>query len=342
MESVLYGMNVVVFLLCLYALQFSRNRTHTGDRLLTLLSTALFLSATAHMSVNVRRLVEGYVDPPTKEAMTAYLLNITVKSSLAKQYTVVLVNLFSDILITWRVYMVWEKNWKICVIPALLCAGVFTAGIAAGVYEGLVVPGESIFLKKISSWATAQFSMSLAMNVTATLLIASRIIYVTRQLRQLNPELMRTYWRVIVIIVESAFAAAVMQILELAFYEAKFPVVYFIADSTVQIVAMAPLLIIVLVGLTRDRKDGSWGTSFAMSEEMTDVRFNSSGLEVEVELANHRRSRKGSAIAYTQTTSGSSRSIGSNSLRFAPVKDMLSFDTSPVLSKESQEGGQAF
>ena len=54
-----------------------------------------FLSATAHMSVNVRRLVEGYVNPPTKEAMTAYLLDITVKSSVAKQYTLVMVVRFA-------------------------------------------------------------------------------------------------------------------------------------------------------------------------------------------------------------------------------------------------------
>ena len=47
------------------------------------------------MSVNVRRLVEGYVNPPTKEAMTAYLLDITVKSSVAKQYTLVMVVRFA-------------------------------------------------------------------------------------------------------------------------------------------------------------------------------------------------------------------------------------------------------
>ncbi|THH32712.1 hypothetical protein EUX98_g1431 [Antrodiella citrinella] len=339
MESVLYGINIVVYLLCLYALGFNRNKLggNAGDKLLALLTTLLFFSATAHMSVNVRRLVEGYVDPPTKQAMTAYLLDITVKSSIAKQYTLVMVTepLFRHSDYLEGPHGMGEELEDICHTGA---ASKVT-GITTAVYESLVAPGQSIFLKKISSWASAQFSLSLVMNVSATILIASRIFYVTRELRQHNPGLMRTYWRIIVIIVESASLAAVMQILELAFYEAKFPVIYFIADSTVQIVAMAPLLIIVLVGLTRDRNNGSWGSSYTTSREVTDVKFNNDTVEVGVGLSGHRLSRKPTP-AYNQTASGSSQSISTHSIAFAAVqaKDATSVgDSSPVSSEETQE-----
>lgn len=83
---------------------------------------------------------------------------------------------------------------------------------------------------------TPQFVLSLAMNVTTTLLIASRIWYVTRNVRKLTPEHMQPYWRIIVIIIESASVATFVQIIQLAFYETKFPGAYFISDTVVQIV----------------------------------------------------------------------------------------------------------
>lgn len=52
-----------------------------------------------------------------------------------------------------------------------------------------------------------------------------------------------------------------MQIIELAFYTSHFPGIYFVADSTVQVVAISPLLIIAFVGLTSDRAGEDWSTS---------------------------------------------------------------------------------
>ncbi|KAJ6622601.1 hypothetical protein B0H10DRAFT_891831 [Mycena sp. CBHHK59/15] len=145
-------------------------------------------------------------------------------------------------LLTWRVYMVWEKSWKIGLIPAVLCACAFTSGIAtAPIDESIVTPGQPIFFSRIARWATSQFSLSLAMNLTTTLLIASRIWFVTRVVRSVIPENMKPYWRIIIIIVESASVAAVAQIIQLAFYETKFPGIYFISDTVVQIVTIAPL-----------------------------------------------------------------------------------------------------
>lgn len=121
-----------------------------------------FLCATGHVAINLCRLVQGYIQPPTKAAMIAFLFNITVKTNVAKQYLLVMVvsytlcpfcwsikiciesvfrppsctsNFFvgayscSVMLFwsqIWRVYMVWEKSWKISAIPSVLCAGAFS------------------------------------------------------------------------------------------------------------------------------------------------------------------------------------------------------------------------
>lgn len=49
-----------------------------------------FLIATAHVGVNCRRLIEGYVNPPDKISMIKYLLDITQPTNVAKQFLVVM------------------------------------------------------------------------------------------------------------------------------------------------------------------------------------------------------------------------------------------------------------
>lgn len=49
-----------------------------------------FLIATAHVGVNCRRLIEGYVNPPDKASMVKYLLDITQPTNVTKQFLVVM------------------------------------------------------------------------------------------------------------------------------------------------------------------------------------------------------------------------------------------------------------
>lgn len=282
METLFYGMNIVVYFLCIYDLLFAgKHASKTAKYLLVTLSTLLFLVATAHVAVNCRRLIEGYVNPPDKTAMLRYLIDITQPTNVTKTFLVVFANLFSDILIIWRVYMVWERDWKICVLPVFLCTGVFISGITAATLVSRVTPGQNIFAKQISTWGKAQFSLSLAMNVSATLLIAARIWWVTRPIRAHNPQRMKPYWRIIVIIIESAAFAAFAQTIELAFYASNFPGVFFVADSVVQIVAMNPLLIIAFIGRTRSQQHSH--TSYLPTNRMlSEVRYAEREIDTEL------------------------------------------------------------
>jgi hypothetical protein len=131
------------------------------------------------------------------------------------------------------------------------------------------------------------------MNMTATILIVSRIWWVMRQATSIMalsissdhnsadfPASMndRTkkaggglgrrwkkrkprYWQLIVLIIESASFAAVAQIVQLCFYATKFPVIYFLSDTAVQIEAMSPLLIIAFVGLLNRGPENDWTRS---------------------------------------------------------------------------------
>ncbi|KAF8626967.1 hypothetical protein AX15_004607 [Amanita polypyramis BW_CC] len=293
METLFYGINTVIYSVCLYVF-ISRNARESSktQKGLIVLSTLLFISATAHMAVNLRRLIEGYVLPPTKNAMTRYLTDIAQPTDIAKQFLLVTTNLFSDLLITWRVHIVWAYDWRITLIPLCLCLGVLASGIGGAVSIAVTQPGETIFIKNITRFGTAMFTMSFLMNATATFLIASRIWWITRSMHSLTgskshlspsnlPSIThadsgvhynhdnlsnwrrqnRKYNRLIVLVIESASFAAFIQLVDLIFYAAKFPGVYFITDSEVQIIAISPLLIVAFVGLTSRHSGKDWSHS---------------------------------------------------------------------------------
>ncbi|KAF8342547.1 hypothetical protein F5887DRAFT_1076151 [Amanita rubescens] len=294
MESVFYGMNVIIYVTCLYIFVSRKvRRSYKIQNGLVVLSTLLFSSATAHMAINVRRLIEGYVLPPTKAAMNDYLSDITQPTDVVKRFLVVTTYFFSDFMITWRVHIVWAYNWRITLVPLLLCLSVLASGLGSAVSVAVAQAKQSIVLHTITRFSDAFISMSLITNVTTTVLIASRIWWVTRSVSSMgddsstslhsHPSPSRSrrgrgggsaegafntwkrrnkqYWRLVIVIVESAACAAFMQIIELAFYTSNFPGIHFVADSTVQVVAISPLLIIAFVGLTSDRAAEGWSTS---------------------------------------------------------------------------------
>ena len=60
-----------------------------------------------------------------------------------------------------------------------------------------------------------------------------------------------------------------MQVIQLVFYATEFIGVYFVNDSSVQVMAISPLLIIAFVGLTSDRAEEGWSTSVSYSSSST-------------------------------------------------------------------------
>lgn len=151
------------------------------------------------------------------------------------------------------------------------------SGIGVAVSAAIMQPGQSIFSKTITQFGDAWIVLSLLTNVTATFLIASRIWWVTRGISILRTDSSpsdpfsfrprkstegvfntwkrqnRQYWRLLVVIIESAACAALVQVIQLVFYTFKFTGIYYVYDSAAQVMAMSPLLIIAFVGLASDK-----------------------------------------------------------------------------------------
>ncbi|KAI0365177.1 hypothetical protein BV20DRAFT_973470 [Pilatotrama ljubarskyi] len=248
-ETLFYGIYVVLFFTSM-AVLWRRQNGITNGWIIRTTTMAMFCIATAHMGVNVRRLVEGFIVPDTKAETLAYLYDIHQPLNIVKQYLWVFNNVLADGIIVWRLWTVW--NSYVCVLPVLLllCTTAFGLATASSLFPSIGA-GNSIFVAHFSRYATTQYVLSLTNNVLVTSLIAGRIWYVTRDVRLAQPPLGFEYRRVILLVLESGALYAFTQILQLAFYVAKFPGLYFVADSFVQIMAITPTTLVLVVALGR-------------------------------------------------------------------------------------------
>jgi hypothetical protein len=110
-ETLFYGINVVVYFICLYVFLSKRTAPtkNNAQLILLVMSTLLFAAATAHVSVNLRRLIEGYVLPHTKAAMTKYLLDISQPDNVAKECLLAVVSFLSGIILVRS-----KPFWDLC------------------------------------------------------------------------------------------------------------------------------------------------------------------------------------------------------------------------------------
>uniref|UniRef100_A0A0W0G7D5 Uncharacterized protein n=1 Tax=Moniliophthora roreri TaxID=221103 RepID=A0A0W0G7D5_MONRR len=215
------------------------------------------------------------------------LLNV---SSTGASIILVIANTVADALLLWRCYLVWGSRVKPIVVPAVLCLANNVAGLVViGMRQSINVHSgttSSNTLAIISNASPPKMFIvflygTLVSNVILTAMIAGRIYYVIRPtFALLGPSVRRTYKTAIAISLESGVLypialliyAAILPItkhqLEVQSISPKTEVVITsktFHDLLIQIVGIAPTLIIIRVGLGYCLVDGQCGTPKAIT-----------------------------------------------------------------------------
>jgi len=94
----------------------------------------------------------------------------------------IVLNWFADALVLFRLFVIWDSNYWIVAFPVLMLAGSFTSSILLLVQ--LTLPGSSIYTHVSISLGVPYWSISVSINVLATLLITGRLLYLRYRVRQ--------------------------------------------------------------------------------------------------------------------------------------------------------------
>ncbi|CAA7261220.1 unnamed protein product [Cyclocybe aegerita] len=179
-EGVLYGIHIVVYFTLCYIFTskaYTRGR-ETSSRILLTYSTVMFALSTAHVSLALQELFQGFIyerDSTPGGPPVFYRENV-----FPNRKALYIVNtLLGDSLLIWRVFVIYGRNWFVVGPSVLLLLGTIVCGFKT-IAANAIASHSSVFDPSILSWVTSTFVLTIATQIIATVLIASRIYAASR------------------------------------------------------------------------------------------------------------------------------------------------------------------
>ncbi|ESK85569.1 hypothetical protein Moror_10019 [Moniliophthora roreri MCA 2997] len=277
-QTMLYGMNTVLFIMCVYVLTHDRGKGKGAPINKPLLITAivLYTLCAAHAINDLGRAIAAFISYENNPGgATAYYVQLWVWSSVLRQAIYVTNNAVADALLVYRLYVVWNFNVKIITGPVIVLLTTTVCGYRAVWGFSNIKQGEDTYAADIYTWGIALFALSLLLNLVVTSAIAGRMWWCgNRMAATLGQKHGRKYSQAMVIIVESGAIYSVCVFIVLITYATKTNGVYIAYDALAQIMGMNPILIIVRVGLGLTAHDTTYQLTVSRN---TNTLFNSSG-----------------------------------------------------------------
>ncbi|OAX36821.1 hypothetical protein K503DRAFT_772138 [Rhizopogon vinicolor AM-OR11-026] len=243
LESILYGINCVLFGTCVYILFNRRKKAHW----ITLAACTFHISiATAHSILTLFRSLQAFTNPAivsVPDGSSLYLVKHTALFFAGG--TLHLLNGFAlNFLLIWRLYVVWHNCWILIVMLTLEAAHIATS-VAAWV---LLFQTSPVFLRRTTQFVDAGLSFDLAVTVLVTSGIAYRLWRAGRNVSDLTGG-QNAYKAAIYTIIESGaiYTSSIIVVTGLVISGSLAGVVAL--NVNIQISTLAPLLLIARLGL---------------------------------------------------------------------------------------------
>ncbi|KZT73959.1 hypothetical protein DAEQUDRAFT_761897 [Daedalea quercina L-15889] len=252
LETLFYGMNIVLFSSCLYVL-IARRRTPRVNRYLVGIAVLMFCFSTCHVFLGFYRLIMGFIvlrNQPGGPA--AFFSDVSIPANVAKVGLHTVNSIVGDSVVVWRCFLVWGRSWKMCLIPMLLVCASAICGFGQTVYFARGQKYHSAFAPALVRWNGSLFSLSLATNMVVTILVALRAWHM---LRLSGGAAGFRYFKILIIIIESGMIYSVALICEVTLYFLGLNSFYIVYDPIGQLTGIVPTMIIILAGLELTSND---------------------------------------------------------------------------------------
>ncbi|KAF9261058.1 hypothetical protein L218DRAFT_1078985 [Marasmius fiardii PR-910] len=288
-QILLYGLNTVLFLVGMYLLR-QRKRREPGTIFIILSSVLLFTWATIAAIVGTIAVVGGYLSIPLQPGVPLDT-GINLQACSIIQYVVLhLVDFTAFMILVYRCFNIWGRSYLVIAVPVVLIlaeTGVYYYELRHYIKiqfaSGLQQQASSEVLKKSLAFTTAALILAAVANALLTLLIAGRIWWLKRRVQNIMGEgiignLPQKYDSIIAITMESGMIIPVFLIIYTVYsvrnYSGDHDALVIMAFMLPQVIAFAPLMIMVRVGLglTIERDHGKSSNSYTMGTSKTQSR----------------------------------------------------------------------
>ncbi|KAK1227359.1 hypothetical protein PQX77_009642 [Marasmius sp. AFHP31] len=283
-QILVYGFNTVLFVMGMYLLHKRKKRE--GMLFQVVSSGLLFAFATISAVVGAVIVVDGYI-----RATPLAVSGINSQACSVVQYVVLhLIDFTAFMILVYRCYSIWGQNWKVVILPVVVIlteSGVYYTELPQYMKiqfaAGLQQQASAEVLEQSLAFTTAALVLGAFANALLTLLIAGRIWWLKRRIQRLMVRAQHSqgksgslgpqkYDSVIAITMESGMIIPIFLITYTVYSvrnatSSDHDALTIMAFMLPQVIAFAPLLILVRVGLglTVERDHGGSSNSLHMN-----------------------------------------------------------------------------
>ncbi|KAI0702357.1 hypothetical protein C8T65DRAFT_579278 [Cerioporus squamosus] len=310
-EAILYGYSVFMFMLAMFIMLRDRRRRHVNYCMVAA-GCALLVLATAEMGVNIARVYQGFISrgPFMSGGPEGYFADVSTTTFVVKSCLYNTQTLILDAVVIYRTYVVWQ-NFLVVVVPIIGWCGLLAGSIGLNVALATASSHKAdVFAVQTGQWITSVYSLTLATNLSSTLLLAYKIYTVTRKSAQFSSSNFLT--PVLRVIIESGAIYSMTITTALITFVIKSNGVYVVLDIISPIISIVFNMLIIRVGMASELSQTapSQGTWAAALSERTGLRrrldgtFEMKDLEVKITRVVENDSEYERGAASDKTLSG--------------------------------------
>ncbi|KAI0820898.1 hypothetical protein BC628DRAFT_817017 [Trametes gibbosa] len=209
----------------------------------------LLMTVTAHWIITVRRLFEAFLYNDGGANPATYYMTVEAPTQVAATTFVVASVIVGDIILTYRIWVVWDRRWSLIVFPILCTLGYVAMGVSVIQLYATYKPNESPFVQAAQRRIITTAALTLTTNIYGTASISYRIWTSNRALKNDNDASGMGLSEALVIFIESAALYTTWTLFFLLSYSANSLLEAFAFHCIPAATGISFMLIIVRVGL---------------------------------------------------------------------------------------------
>ncbi|KAJ7454191.1 hypothetical protein FB451DRAFT_1280438 [Mycena latifolia] len=253
LEGFLYGIFLVLFVTNLYirTTRYARPQQFNSRGALwwnpIVISTlAIFATCTAHWILTIQVFFQAFLNATDPTATLLFYMDNGRPIQVARHSLTSITLLIGDALIIHRLWLIWNREFRVVALPVLTWLGVLVCGIFVGYGISESSVGNDKFLASAGEWLTANWVLSVFTNVYCTGVMAWRIWTSSREMGNIDGGLSVS---MLVVLVESAAIWTAWAIFFAVAHQAGSSVTSLATDLTGPIIGLVNMLIHLRVGL---------------------------------------------------------------------------------------------
>ncbi|RPD54332.1 hypothetical protein L226DRAFT_472059 [Lentinus tigrinus ALCF2SS1-7] len=210
------------------------------------LTVVMYALSTTHIALSLRQNLIAFFDQHAADGGHT-ILNDPNNPLVYSQIAIEVIN---DAIVCWRTWVLWGRDYRVIIAPALCIIGGFASGIGMIHAFAISSSGQEVYNEDITRWFSVFGGLTCLANIYAVVAISYRACL--RTLRYLSSGVVvrgGRYYSTLLVVIESGALYSIALIITIILFASDNNGVYVITDMLGHLTGIYPTAIIVLVCL---------------------------------------------------------------------------------------------